>query len=98
MSLKPPAGAPRRTSSLLHRFRRLDSSPIEEEEGHRLGIHEVTGNITTPIVTIIFIHGLGGHPIRTWRYSSQQESKVGPASELCIARNSILATKPDSRT
>lgn len=63
-------------SSFLKSFRSNNRTNSVNNAGSRynvqdqvkLGLHEVTENMSKPRATIIFVHGLGGHPIKTWSY------------------------------
>lgn len=68
-------------SSFLNSFRSNNRSNSVNTIGSRynpqdqvkLGLHEVTDNLSNPRATIIFVHGLGGHPIKTWSYQRNAE-------------------------
>lgn len=64
----------RRTSSLLHRFRANESLTEEPVEATKLGLYEISNDVPGPVATIIFVHGLGGHPVKTWRHSAVPNS------------------------
>ncbi|KAJ4153434.1 hypothetical protein LMH87_009920 [Akanthomyces muscarius] len=63
------------------------SSPSQKDQEQDIpesisGIREVTENIEHPRATIIFIHGLGGHPVKTWEIPSAQSDTFWPKAWL----------------
>jgi hypothetical protein len=65
------------TTDLFHRRRPVKG---EEDEQTRLGLQQLVGPSENPRATIIFVHGLGGHPIKTWSYKRDSNFVCIPSS------------------
>ncbi|KAI3327016.1 hypothetical protein HD806DRAFT_380060 [Xylariaceae sp. AK1471] len=52
----------------LQRLRSTSEMREDEASLPKLGLFELTRDITNCISVIIFVHGLGGHPVKTWSF------------------------------
>lgn len=64
---------PATTGSSFFRRRRTDTGSLTLPA--KIGLHRVSDGPDAPQVAIIFVHGLGGHPVTTWSYQ-RNPSKV----------------------